>query len=471
MRSLSFKMFVSFWLVLVAVVGVTMIRVAHEQKNQPPGMEHHWLRASTDALNLYGVALADQVENGRARDVGPEIISTERKTGIRLSLLDENGHPLAGYPLPANAPGLIVHANASNTAMAPTSTANGSTLTEPVASTAGKRYILVAVLSQREFGERPNWHGWPLHVIYDLITYLVIASIACFFLGRYLTRPIKKLQDATRRIAAGDLSARAQEKRGRGDEIDELVKDFNRMAGRIETLIQVQKRLISDISHELRTPLTRLGLALELARKRVPGAETQLDRIELESERLNAMIGQLLSLSSVETENHSRRLEMVQISDVLADLVEDADFEARGVGRSVVLQYSTDCSVLAAPSLLRSAIENVLRNAIRYAPVGSAIEVTSQVTGQGPAGECVIRVRDHGDGVPESELKNMFRPFYRLENDRARDTGGVGLGLSIAERAIIAHGGAIRASNAECGGLEVEIHLPAHSSGRVLANA
>jgi two-component system sensor histidine kinase CpxA len=288
------------------------------------------------------------------------------------------------------------------------------------------------------------------------------AVIACILLALYLTSPIRKLREAANRLAEGDLSTRVAKRIGRRrDEISDLAKDFDRMAERIESLIKNQQRLNRDISHELRSPLARMNVALEIAKSKAnPETTPILNRIESESERLNDMIGRLLTLAKLESGSHDIESLRIDLDELVRDVAADADFEARAKGRYVNVSKADHCVVLGSENLLRSAVENVLRNAVRYTKEGTAVDVS--VVRQN--GKAVVTVADHGGGVPEEELKNLFRPFYRVGEDRTRSTGGIGLGLAIAERAVNAHKGSIAARN-ENGGLVVEIKVDAVKNG------
>jgi two-component system sensor histidine kinase CpxA len=247
----------------------------------------------------------------------------------------------------------------------------------------------------------------------------------------------------------------------RRDEIGQLGRDFDLMAERLESMVRAQHRLLGDISHELRSPLARLGVALGLARQRSGAtANGALDRIERESENLNEMISQLLILTRLESGTDGRKRTDVDLTSLLREVADDADFEARSINREVHVVSADNCSISGVEELLRSAIENVVRNGVRYTPEGTAVEVA--LRRQNGAGEnfAVISVRDHGLGVPEESLEKIFRPFYRTEDARDRQSGGgTGLGLAITERAVRMHGGAIKAVNAPGGGLAVEMKL------------
>jgi two-component system, OmpR family, sensor histidine kinase CpxA len=287
---------------------------------------------------------------------------------------------------------------------------------------------------------------------------LLVSGGICYLLTRYLTRPVLHLRAAARRLAKGELAARASNMKPRHDEIGELVRDFNLMAGRIEELVTSQRQLISDISHEMRSPLARVNATLGVARQRL-GQNVLFDRMERDTERLNEMIGRLLTLARLDMTATLPEMRRSDLRALVLDIVADAQWEAGERNCHVDLVCECHCSIDANPDLLRSAVENVIRNAVRYTARGTAVEVCLQCR-QGSEGDlAVIRVADRGPGVPASELANIFRPFYRVTAARDRQSGGVGLGLAIAERVTRVHGGSIQAENRTGGGLEVVLTL------------
>ena len=291
------------------------------------------------------------------------------------------------------------------------------------------------------------WFLQPEHLLV-----LLPAVLLCYWLAFHLSRPVRSLQQAVERFGQGDLSARVNSHRR--DELGELARTFDRMADRTEMLLNAERRLLLDISHELRSPLARLGVAVELARS---GAdlETNLNRIQKESDRLNELVGQLLQVTRAEGDPSLLHREPVRLDEMVQQLVEDSRIEAQAHGCELQYERSQPATVEGDPELLRRAVENVIRNAIRYAPSRTAVEVSLARNN----GKVLVDVRDRGPGVPEEALPRLFDAFYRVEPDRARSGGGAGLGLSIARRAIELHKGAIRARNAQPG-LEVEMEFP-----------
>ncbi|MEM0955947.1 MAG: ATP-binding protein [Pseudomonadota bacterium] len=286
-----------------------------------------------------------------------------------------------------------------------------------------------------------------------LLLALLISGAISYGVSRYLTRPLKRLQLASRELAHGNLSARIDVPERRGDETDALARDFNSMAAQLEEKIVAQRRLLSDVSHELRSPLARMQVALALA-EREPGRSTeQLARIEKETLLLDELVGQLLT--TPETPTHME--DSIDLVALLRSICEDAAFEAQAAGKALLFDTRCDEAVLRSHGdLLKRALENVVRNAVRYTAEGTGVEVRLRDEEQ----HWVVTVSDRGPGAPEQELGQIFEPFYRVDEARKRETGGFGLGLSIAQRAVEKHRGSIRAGNREDGGLMVTLELP-----------
>ncbi len=295
-----------------------------------------------------------------------------------------------------------------------------------------------------------RWFFWFVHPQYLWI--VGVAALLCYALALHLTSPLRCIQGAVERFGRGDFTARTSS--DRGDELGELARTFDRMAERIETLVTAERRLLLDISHELRSPLARLSVAVELARSG-DDREAALNRIQKEADRLNALVTELLQVTRAEGDPSTLRPEPLRLDELLADMVEDCRVEARARGCSIELAPAPPAELPGDAELLRRAIENVVRNATRYAPRDTTVQVALEADGQ----LARIRVRDFGPGVPEQDLGRIFDPFFRAEGDRDRSSGGVGLGLAIARRAVQLHRGRIRATNA-APGLAVEIELP-----------
>ncbi len=285
--------------------------------------------------------------------------------------------------------------------------------------------------------------------------YLWIGAAALIFsyiLTLLLASPLRSLDHAVQRFGAGDLSARAPAKRK--DEFGELARSFNQMADRIETLLTAERRLLQDVSHELRSPLARLGFAIELARTS-PDRDKALGRIKKETDRLGILVSELLQVTRAENDPQSRNLAIIPLRELLQEVIADTAVESEARNVTLHLDVENALELNGDRELLRRAVENVLRNAIRFAPEKTAVDVSLYKRND----HALVIIRDYGPGVPEDSLANLFKPFFRVEADRNRDSGGVGLGLSIAQRAVAIHRGEIRARNAQPG-LLVEIELP-----------
>lgn len=290
--------------------------------------------------------------------------------------------------------------------------------------------------------------GWPYP------THLwVLASVGLlsFWLAHHLTKPLRQLRDVVDRFGAGDLTARVGSQRR--DEIGQLGRAVDSMAERIAHLVESQRRLLTDLSHELRSPLTRLGLAVELARSSEQ-RDSALDRIQREADRLNSMVGGLLEVTRGEANPGAVEMAPLRLDELAVAIVEDCRAEAESRGCRIALSAPGPVTLDGNAELLRRAIENVLRNAIRYSPEGGEVAVMVA-----PGAQVVIR--DHGPGAPPEALPRLFDAFYRV-NQTGPDAGkGFGLGLSIARRAVELHKGTIAAANAAPTGLEVTLRLPA----------
>lgn len=328
----------------------------------------------------------------------------------------------------------------------------GSALT----SESGKRYVIISHFPQK--------HARTDRYLISRLTntmpmFLLITAIFCYGLSRYMVGPIKELRQVSSDFACGKLSARVTgSATHRRDEIGDLALDFNTMADKIEQMICGQRRLFGDISHELRSPLARLQIASELLQKKLPQTEHQLlSRIDNEVARINALIEEVLQYSRLETGNIQGEQHQIDLVAVLQNICNDADFEGRTRNCKVSFNAPEKLEIVGIVSLIERAIENVLRNAIKYSPENSQVEV-SLISQDNQA---LIRIADRGPGIPASEISKVFEPFYRCAEDRNRSSGGNGLGLAIAWHAVRLHNGNIELHNADGGGLIAEIKLPA----------
>jgi len=297
-------------------------------------------------------------------------------------------------------------------------------------------------------------HGRPLPLL-PIVVGLFVSLLCASGLAWYFAKPIRQLRQAFETAAEGQLAVRVTPAMGgRRDELADLGRDFDRMSGRLQSLVEGQQRLLHDVSYELRSPLARLQAAIGLARQQPARMEDSLQRIERESERMDRLVGELLSLSRLEA-GAGGPLEMVDVGDLLLDIVEDARFEGSARRIRIAYEPGPPAVLQANGELLQRAIENVMRNAVRHSPEGGTVSLTTRLSAGGRLG---IRIADQGGGVPEAQLEAIFEPFFR--GDGQSFGGGYGLGLAIARRVIGMLGGTIRASRGGEGGLVVDIELP-----------
>jgi two-component system, OmpR family, sensor histidine kinase CpxA len=455
MKSLFWRIFLSFWvaqaLIIVAVIVLTLVLRPRSST---------WEALRITALND-AVAAYEQGGDTQLRKYMDELDATQH---VRAYLFNEEGTELS-HRTP---PDWAIRVAAGG----PRAPHDGFIIPAPPVQRDSRsssdglhRYTIVIGLPPGPrvfFGPR----GMPIRW---LVIAVICSGLVCYFLSWFMTKPIIRLRAATRQLAAGDLSARSGAPTSRGrDEVAGLMRDFDAMAERLETLMKAQSRLLNDISHELRSPLARLNVALGLARQRssVESAD-MLERIELEASRLNELIGRILTLARLEDGEQRVPQTPVPLDEIVLNVAEDAEFEAQARHCHVHVQIPEgNWGVRGNASLLHSAVENVVRNAIRYTQERTTVEIelVSEDGAQEPA--AVLRVNDSGPGVPEAALKKVFEPFYRLDDARGRQTGGVGLGLAITERAVRFHGGRVSAHNRAEGGLRVEIRLPLIMGGQ-----
>jgi signal transduction histidine kinase len=461
MRSLFLKIFIWFWLAMI-LINVGLFAAVAVTRPTPTGRS--WRDLTQVGPNAQRAA--EIYEQSGVKALAVNLQEIEKSSGVSSAFYDENGQELSGRAEPAGTAELISKA-AKSGEIEFNFTGRTSLVARPVVGPSGKRYMYLANIPRTPFQLSLRTQGLRLLVV------LLVGGLFCYGLARYLTTPLLKLRTTTNELAEGNLGARVTPKLAkRRDEIGQLGRDFDQMAQRLESMVKAQQRLLGDISHELRSPLARLGVALGLARQRSgPEASGALDRIERESDNLNEMISQLLTLTRLESGTDGRKKTEVDLSSLVREVADDADFEARSINRSVQVVSADKCSITGVEELLRSAIENVVRNAVRFTPEGTAVEVA--LRRQNGAGDhfAVITVRDRGHGVPDDALERIFRPFYRTEDARDRQSGGgTGLGLAITERAVRLHGGTVRATNAPDGGLAVELKLLIASRDAVESN-
>jgi two-component system OmpR family sensor kinase len=436
---LFWKIFFAFWLALIVAAAATG-SVVWTQRFIREGADSKLIAAPPD--RLVADMAASLLMHGDVEPLRDWMAETAARGRFSLFVVDDAGRDILGRAVPEAS---LEHAK--DLASKPSSRPVARRVVTPL----GQSY-LVFVLRTADSKHPPPRMLEP----WDLVLIGTVSSLAVSaLLAWYLARPIRNLRWAFNAAADGKLETRVLPLMGRRrDEIADLGRDFDRMALRLQSLVSAQRTLLHDLSHELRSPLARLHAATGLLRQDPKNLQRSLDRIELETERLDTLVGEVLELARLEGGTSPALEGKLDLVDLVSDITGDATFEAQALGREVSFESHGAATVGGRADLLRRAIENVIRNAVKYTPRGTTAEVELRST----TTSATLTVRDRGLGVPEGELARIFEPFYRA--DSAHGTNGFGLGLAIAQRAIRLHGGGIRAANRSGGGLQVEIELP-----------
>ena len=450
-HSLFLKIFLWFWAAAIA----TSISLIITFIFGPGSIPSRWHSTLTDTARSSGMIALAELERGGIPAASAYIGRFEEDTQLRACLFDRAGEPVAGKDCATFAE---MRAKVAATQKSDLSTRYGIVrVAVMLPGRDSKDYIFATELPA---GPRAAFGTNLAAILLRWCVALLVSGFICYLLARYLTAPILRLRQASQMLAAGDLSTRAaQGIEMRQDELGDLVRDFNVMAGRIEELISRQRQLIYDISHELRSPLSRLTVALDLGRQR-KGPDAAFDRMERDLERLNEMIGRLLTIAKLDTAATPVEMSFLDLTELVAQVVHDAGFESQKRDIVVTLKAEEQLFVRGNAELLHSAIENVIRNAIHYTTTGASVDVVLEGREANGTSIVSLAVRDFGAGVSPSDLVNIFQPFYRAAEARDRASGGVGLGLAIADRVVRIHDGTISAENALPHGLRVNISIP-----------
>ncbi len=448
-NSLFWKIFLWFWATVI-VIALSMVLTF---LLDPARNSSRWHESLSRIARYSGTAVMEEAELHGAPAASAYMKDVGNTTQMNACLLDEAGEVIAGDRCELFTRNISL---ARSTQHISVSVKDGiARVALPISSTSGRKYIYAGEIPVGAPGIGKS------AIVVRLCLAFFVSFCICYLLTRYITAPILRLREASRRLAAGDLSTRASESmERRNDELGMLVRDFNAMAGRIEELISRQQQLIYDISHELRSPLARLNVALDLGRER-KGSDSAFDHMEQDIDCMSEMIGRMLTVAKLDTSSTEVQMTRVDLGELASRVVRSAEFELRERDNAVQFTMRGECFVHGNAELLQSAIENIIRNAVRYTSSDASVEVQLQYVEKDGGLFILFSVRDFGTGVPEAELSNIFRPFYRVANDRDRQSGGAGLGLAIADRVVRVHGGTIHAQNASPHGLRVDILLPA----------
>lgn len=450
MRSLYWKIFLSFWLATILII-ITTAWVTSEiaQTSSIPAREQVF-------MDSYANAAVATFESGRHGALKKWLEQTGLSKQMSLYLLCSTGE-IIGNQAPPDVIKQITEDLVKEELDDGLLKFGNVIVSHEILSTSGKAYRLAAVSEKplSHFVVIP-WAGLTLR----LVIAVGISGLICYLLSLYLTQPLRSLRMAAKSIATGKLSTRVGRLKGHNrDEIAELSDEFDQMAEQLEGIVNSKERLLQDISHELRSPLARLQIAIELGRKKAKDiANIEFCRMEVECMRLNTLIGEILQFARLDKSVDSMDLSYVDMAKILTKISEDANFEYGEASPRVKLNIHQSCELAVDERLIHRAIENIIRNALRYSPIDEPVEVDLSVNTVNNT--VIIDISDNGPGVPDNQLNMIFNPFYRVDTSREKKTGGYGLGLSIAQKAIGLHHGHIVAINRPAGGLQVIIELP-----------
>ena len=442
---LFLRVFLGFWLVTIAILLTWLIAARYfdalaltppnEGQRNPP--QRMLLRLIYDLQNLEQDELA------------PMLACIERDQRIRIFILDKDGEELRGRDVPP--PVLRAAAQLDREGSRGRLVIRGDKH-----SLMGHRFYRSDTGEMRALLVFQHRVVEPLRFLMQnlwlrVLLAIAISGLVCYGLSRLITRRLAKLERAAGELASGRLETRIEVRDRGGDETDDLARSFNEMADQLQQRIMAQRQLLGDVSHELRSPLARLRIALALAQEAPDERADHLARIEQETERLEDLIAQLLGSQGGDEHLDDH----VDLGELLAQVCRNSRFEGEPEGKQIVYTAPQKPAWVATHGdLLYKCFDNLVRNALQHSETGGLITVTATATDT----EVLVTIQDSGPGVPEEELARIFEAFYRVDKSRTRDSGGYGLGLSIAQRAVTRHGGRIVAENA--GGLRVTVTLP-----------
>jgi signal transduction histidine kinase len=448
-RRLFWKIFLPFWVAQALLLGMLYLRLHYRLHAENPW----WVQPERRLVPTLADLAVRRYEEGGQPALRALLDQTAMPRRSDYWLLDANGLELSGRPLPGEIIDFAQRALRHEGMVRPD---EAVVLVAPVVTPRGS-YLLIG-----EFIPPPLSERVPGDILWVLKLGTIISALMCLVIAHYLSKPIERLRLATNELARGNLDIRVGATIGkRSDEIADLVRDFDSMAGELRNQIQSERNLLSGVSHELRSPIARMRLALALARTSDrPERDEMLDRIEQDTIQLDSMLERILTVARLENGQYKPKFESLSLNDLIDEVLDDARFEAAATDATVNYADDAMLHVNGDPGLLRSAIENVVRNAIFYSGQGGTIDVRLWLDDD----NAVLTVRDNGKGVPEDALPLLFKPFFRVDDARGTTTGGMGLGLAIVRNAVAVHGGTVSARNVSPHGLEVELRLPVAGS-------
>ncbi len=444
-RRLFWKIFLPFWAAQALLLGALYLRLHYRITSEHPW----WIQPERREMPVLASLAASTFERQGQAGLATLLDDLSLPHRSRFWLVDESGHELSGRELPQR---VLEDAKEAGKTEGLHRSYEANILAA-TATTSRGRYVLIAELVPPPLSERI-----PGDILWTLKLGTLFSALICLLIAHYLTKPIERLRDATNQLARGNLDIRAGENLGnRSDEIADLVRDFDSMAGELRKQIKSERSLLSGVSHELRSPIARIRLALTLARNAGDSErEEMLDRIEQDTIQLDSMLEQILTVARLESGQIKPKFEPLVLNDLIDDVLHDAKFEAAATNATITYEGVENVRVNGDPGMLRSAIENVVRNAIFYSGQGGKIEVKLTTIGK----NAFLAVRDNGPGVPPEKMNLIFEPFFRVDDSRGSATGGMGLGLALVHNAVLTHpGAAIAAQNVQPHGFEIKLEF------------
>ena len=453
MHSLFLRIFTLFWVAMALIVGgsiaITLTIAAREyeapelQRRPPVAIQ------ASDVLERGGIGALKNWLNANKYSIADR----------DLFIIGPDGADILGRRLPESAVRRLEYFNRDEFVNRNGNLRPGRAAPQILGADGGVFTVLLVPRRPSIFGAL----SLPEISLAIICIALVVTALTSWWLAQHLSAPIRRIQEGARALASENIGLRASAGRrvsagleGRRDELAVLARDFDAMVDQLRANRGATTQLLRDISHELRSPLARMRVALGLARQPPADLARQLDRMEREIERLDSLISQVLKLARLHGTDAPFARESFDLDELIEEVVRDANFEGAVKNCSVRLQGAANTAVNGNRDLVRSAIDNVLRNAVRYSPQGVPVDVSVMHPQNGLA----ILIRDGGPGVPDKDLERIFEPFYRVAESRDRDTGGEGIGLAITAQVMKAHGGSAKAVNCQGGGFEVRLNLP-----------
>ncbi|MEX2126244.1 MAG: ATP-binding protein [Woeseia sp.] len=459
MRSLLVRIFVSFWLIIGITIGVAAVTGYYYAERMRSELENFEF---DDTILEASAALSSGGRDGLAS----WLRQVPESRNVTIFIIDPDGRDILERRLPRHLASKL-HRHQSH--MPPQRRARSDPMNlrraRPLSQLVSKDGEFYTILVSRTHRPHGYWEGAPAGSVL-LALALIVSGIVSYLLARAISDPVRKLRHATVSLAEGNMNSRVASSLGnRRDELGMLARDFDAMAEKLQRAAAQQTELSRNISHELRSPLARLRVAMELA-KRQTGELPEFDRIDDETERLDRLIGQILSYTRMESGSQAEP-GSIDLADLVQEVVENVNFECRAGGYegvSVVTELDASPLVAGYADALTSAIENIVRNAVRHSPPNETVIVRVTAESDNVA---VVEVLDKGEGVADDELPHLFQPFFRTRSAAADSKKrGTGLGLAIAERAVKLNGGTVSAENRKTGGLRVLVSLHLDSSPR-----